>query len=321
MVQVRVLSAADVSRLLDAAALRRALESALVAQSNGLADVPPRIMAAAPSGLLAAMPGFLADAGNGMLATKLVSIYPDNVDAPSHQGFIAYFDATTGTLLALMDAELITEDRTAGTAAIAADLLARDDADTLTLIGAGAQGRAHVRAFAPLREWKHVHIVSRTPANADALAEYAASVGLAPSIAVVAIDDLRAAIASSSVVALCTHADTAVFDDAWVGEGTHVSSVGSRAELPVGLVNDGNVIVVDHEGAVTTPPPAGAAEVQHAVGAIEIGSLIARPSMGRRTAEQVTVYKSTGHAVQDIAAAHLVYTSACRDEVGVVIEF
>jgi ornithine cyclodeaminase/alanine dehydrogenase-like protein (mu-crystallin family) len=319
---VRVLSAADVASLLVAADLRHALEAALVAQSEGLADVPPRIAAVAPTGMLAAMPGFLDDGGDGLLATKLVSIFPDNADAPSHQGLIAYFDAATGTPLALMDAELITEERTAGTAAIAADLLARPTADTLTIVGSGAQGRAHLRAFGPIRQWSTIRLLSRTRTHADALAEYATTLGLAATVEVVSIDDVDDAVRVSAVVALCTHADHAVFTAEVTAPGTHVSSVGSRAELPTGLVGRGGVIVVDHVGAATTAPPAGAAELQglDAGDVTELGALIAGSAAGRSDDAEITIYKSTGHAVQDLAAAHLVFRRAVAASVGTSVE-
>lgn len=317
---VRVLSSDDVRELLDSTELRQALEAALVAQSEGRADVPPRIAATAPRGLLAAMPGYLADGGDGVLATKLVTIYPDNLDTPSHQGLIAYFDARSGTPLAVLDAEVITEERTAATAAIAADLLARPDADTLTIIGAGAQGHAHLRAFAKLRAWSTLRLVSRTQTNAETLAEYAASLGFVADIDVAGIADVDDALADTSVVALCTHAGSAVFDPAVIGRNCHVSSVGSRAELPTELVSIDNVLVVDHLGAVSTPPPAGATEVQGANHAIELGSLVADPQRGHPRSGQLTVYKSTGHAVQDLAAAQLVYSKAVAGGIGTLVD-
>jgi ornithine cyclodeaminase/alanine dehydrogenase-like protein (mu-crystallin family) len=152
------------------------------------------------------------------------------------------------------------------------------------------------------------------------LAEFAAASGGYGTIEVIDIAALRPAIEQASVIAMCTHADMGVFDGSWVRAGTHVSSVGSRAELPQDLVTASNVIVVDHDGAVTTPPPAGAAEVQHAAGAISVGSLLRDPRRGRTSGEQITVYKSTGHAVQDIAAAHLVYEKAVAAGLGVIVE-
>ena len=155
-----VVDAVQVAELLEPAALRAALEDAMEGLSAGRADVPPRIGAATGSGILGAMPGYLEGVG---LAAKLVSVFPENIDVPSHQGLIALFDDATGTPLAIMDAQVITERRTAMTAAIAADLLANDDADVLTIVGGGAQAVAHAQAFTPLRPWREVRVHNRDP--------------------------------------------------------------------------------------------------------------------------------------------------------------
>lgn len=325
MPTVRILDADHVRTLLDRARLRVALEAALVAQSEGLADVPPRIAAAAPNGLLAAMPGYLAGSGGepDILGTKLVAIFPGNVDTPSHQGVIAYFDPATGTPLALMDAEVITEERTAGTAAIATDLLARPDARILTIVGAGAQGRAHVAAFGPLRPWSEIRIVSRSQPSAAVLAADA-RFGFGADVVIRgnfdAVDD---AVDGADVVALCTHADQAVIDPQRVAPGAHVSSVGSQAELPIALLDGERTIVVDHVGAVTTAPPAGAAELQHLAGdrVLEIGRLIVEPTRGRQGDDStaITIYKSTGHAVQDLAASKLIFDAAVDADIGTLV--
>ncbi len=317
MPTLRVINAAQVSELLEPGQLRSALEVALVAQAGGKANVPPRIAAAAPNGMVAAMPGYLDGVG---LATKIVSIFPGNVGLPSHMGVIVYFDVATGMPLALLDAEKITEDRTAMAAAIATDLLARADASVLTIVGAGAQGKAHVEAFGALRDWQEVRVVSRNRNSATVLAAQART-AFTPKVTVANFNGFEEAVRGADVVALCTHAAEAVIDPAWVGPGCHVSSVGSQAELPVGLVGVGP-LVVDHLGAVTTEPPAGAAEIQHVLpdSVTELGALIASGDGGRTGSDQITVYKSTGHAVQDIAAARLVYDLAQASSVGVLID-
>ena len=321
MLNVLVINAEQVAELLDPEELRVSLEEALIAHSAGQASVPPRIAAETPSGLLAAMPGYSAAHG-GVLATKLVSVFPGNREhgLPSHMGLIALFDHVTGTPLAIMDAEVITEMRTAGTAAIGADLCARSDADVLTIVGAGAQARAHVHAFGPLRAWKEIRFINRTqPAAVVVAAQARASLGAKVVIAS-DFDDFESAVRGADVVALTTHSDSGVIDGSWIDPGTHVSSVGSSSELPLNLVGVGP-LVVDHRGTVTTAPPAGAAEIQglDPDSVIELGELLAGTRQGRTDADQVTVYKSTGHAVQDLAAAQLVYGAAVAANVGVSV--
>ena len=283
--------------------------------SAGRADVPPRVAARAPNGLLAAMPGYLDGVG---LAAKLVSIFPNNSDMPSHQGLIALFSIETGSPLAILDAEVITEARTAMTAAIATDLLARPDATILTIVGGGAQARAHVEAFASLRPWTEVRIVNRTLSGAEDVARRARHAGLTGARAVA---DGGEAVAEADVVALCTHAEDAVIDPATLRPGCHVSSVGSMAELPISLAT-ADVVVVEWRDSVVVPPPAGAAELQGLSPdqVIELGDLIAGRAIGRRDDTQISVYKSTGHAVQDVATARLVYDEAVRADIGITIE-
>jgi ornithine cyclodeaminase len=315
MPTVRFIDAETVRRLLEEPGLRVVLEAAMDGYSAGRADVPPRGAATTPDGILLAMPGYLEGAG---LAAKLVSVFPGNVGIPSHQGLIVLFDAVTGTPLAVLDAEVITEARTATVAAIAADLLARNDAAVLTIVGGGAQARAHAEAFAPLRDWSEVRVVNRTPARARAVAAVAeAALSEVGGGATVRTTEDAAAIIGADVVALCTHADAGVIDPVHIGSGVHVSSVGSAAELPPELAR-ADVVVVEWRDSVAVPPPAGAAELQSLSpdDVIEVGDLIAGRATGRTDRAQVTVYKSTGHAVQDVATARLVYDRALAARVG-----
>ena len=313
MSDLRFINRGQVSELLAPEVLRPALEAALRALALGEADVPPRIAAYATDGLLATMPGHLDGVG---LAAKVVTVFPGNT--PSHQGVIVLADASTGTPLAIIDAEVITERRTAMTAAIAADRLARDDAQVLTIVGAGAQGHAHMQAFGPLRAWSEVRVVSCRRNSATVLAAEA-RFGFGPEVTINEFDRFEEAVAGADVLALCTHAADPVIDPGWLSPGTHVSSVGSRAELPDALVRPG--VVVDQLGAVTAPPPAGAIELQHipVADVVELGALLDDASLGRQTEHQVTVYKSTGHAVQDIAAARVVFDAAVAAGVGTML--
>lgn len=318
MPTVRIIDAASVHRLIDPAQLRAGLEEAMDGLSAGRANVPPRVAAVTPAGFLAAMPGYLEGVG---MAAKLVSVFPDNQDTPSHQGLVALFRAETGTPVAILDAEIITEARTAMTAAIATDLLARPESEVLTIVGGGAQARAHAEALVPLRPWREVRITNRTPARAQEVAAVASDAAAGTGATVTVVGDRGEAVVGADVVALCTHAEEAVIDPTQIGPGTHVSSVGSSAELPVALAG-ADVVVVEWRDCVAVAPPAGAAELQGlSPGAvIELGDLIAGRTTGRVGDDQITVYKSTGHAVQDVAAARLVYDAAVAADEGVVVD-
>lgn len=309
MSEVLVLSRQEVDRLLDRAALRQVLLDAFVALSSGRTDVPPRIATRSPAGMLVAMPGHVPAAG---MAVKLVSVFPGNreLDLPSHLGLIALFDGTNGSPLAVMDAALITEVRTSMTAAIAADLLSRDDAAILTIIGAGAQAHGHLQTFAPIRRWREVRLVNRTRARADELAGQHADV--------IVFDDVATAVRGADVVACCTDAPQPPFALADLGDGVHVSSVGVGEEVPREVLDAAHLVAVEWRGAVEQRPPAGARELQgrDPRSVVELGELLAGPSSDRVERNQLTVYKSTGHAVEDVVAARLVYDAARRTGTG-----
>jgi ornithine cyclodeaminase len=312
MADLLVIARAEVERLLDRDALRTALEVAFVAFSAGRADVPARIAARSEAGLVAAMPGYVPGPG---LAVKLVSVFPGNArhGLDTHLGVVALFDDRTGLPLAVMDAAALTQVRTSTAAALAAGVLARADADTLAVLGAGVQARGHLEAFAGLRQWRSVRLWNRTRARAETLAAERPGVSV--------VDRVVDAVAGAGVVLCCTDAGSAVFDGADLAEGAHVSSVGVGAELPADVVDRADVVAVEWRGAATEPPPAGARELQGRDPAtvVELGEILAGRAPGRTGPSQLTVYKSTGHAVEDVAAARLVYDAARAAGAGCVV--
>jgi len=306
------LSRADVEALLDVDALLDALAGAFVAFSSGTASVPPRGAASVPgAGLLGAMVGFVPDAG---LAAKLVSVFPgnDRLGIPSHQALIALFDDATGTPLAVMDGTYITAIRTAAAAAVAARALAREDARVLAILGAGVQGGTHLTAFTRVRDFAEIRVASRDQAKAAALAARHPRARVAASF--------EEAVRGAGVVACCTDAREPILRRAWLQPGVHVSSVGGTfgPELDPDTLAAARVFV-EWRGAVTNAPPAGARELQgFDVGRVtEVGEVLAGTRPGRRSADEVTVYKATGHAMEDVAAARLVYDRARATGTGI----
>jgi len=299
------LSRADVERVLDVDAMLEALAAALIAFSAGTTSVPPRVAAVVHGrGLLGAMPGYVPGVA---LETKLVSVFPENDHhgLPSHQGVIALFDESSGTPLALMDGTRITAIRTGGAAAVAARTLAREDASVLAILGAGAQGWSHLETFPRVRKFREIRIASRNPERAQALA---ARHPLA--LAVASFED---AVRGADVVACCTDAREPILRRDWLQPGVHVSAVGGTfgPELDRETVAAARVFV-EWRGAVTNAPPAGAHELQglDPESVTEIGEVLAGRRPGRQSRDEITLYKSTGHAVEDAATARLVYDRA-----------
>jgi alanine dehydrogenase len=292
-----------VRRLLDLDGLIERLAYAFVELSAGRASVPPRIAARSADGLLAAMPGYLS----GILATKLVAVFPQNHGhgLPSHQALIALFDAVDGTPLAVMDGTHITAARTGAASALSTRVLARPDARVLAVLGAGVQGRSHLEAHARVRDFSEIRVASRDPDHAEKLAaEFGASV--APSF----VEATRGA----DVVCFCTDASAPVSEPGWFRPGAHVTSVGASAggpELDPATIRAADLLVVEHRDAFK-PYPGGAHELQglDPSAAAELGEVISGSRPGRTSPQQLTVYKSMGHAVEDAVAADLVYSAA-----------
>jgi alanine dehydrogenase len=223
MTELVVLSEDDVRSVLDLEELAEALASALIALSEGTVSVPARMAARGPSGLLGTMPGYVPGLG---LAAKVVSVYPENPRSgrPAHHALIAVFDEVSGAPCALMGATYITAIRTALTAALVARALARPQSTSLAIIGAGVQADAHLSAFSHLMELDDTRIASRHVSKAAELAERHAGAVVAATV--------EEALDGADVICCCTDAQDSVLADAWLGPGTHVSSVGSGPELP-----------------------------------------------------------------------------------------
>jgi len=304
------LSQEDVVRLLDIDRLLEALAGAFVELSAGRTSVPPRIAARTPAGgLLGAMPGFIS----GVLEAKLVSVFPQNHvrGIPSHQGLIALFDENTGSPLAVMDGVAITAIRTGAAAAVAARFLARPDASILAILGAGVQGRSALAAFPRIRQFAEIRIASRAVEKAQALAAEAPNAHASPSF--------EEAVRGADVICLCTDAREPVIKYEWLKPGAHVSSVGGTfgPEIDPRTIALGTLFVETRD-AVKSAPPAGAHELQGLApdGVTEIGEVIAGNKPGRADASELTVYKSTGHAVEDAVAVKLVYDRAVAEGAG-----
>ncbi|MEN3340978.1 MAG: hypothetical protein V7644_382 [Actinomycetota bacterium] len=308
-----VLTRADVEELLDLDELAGALARAHEELSAGTVSMPPRIAAlAGAAGLLGAMPAYLPSAG---LGCKLVTLFPHNADRPTHQAAIMLVDPANGTPLALLDGTYITATRTAVAAALAAGLLAREDARVLAILGSGVQARSHARAFARVRPWSEIRVAGRDPAKVEQLA---AEVGAT------AAASFEEAVRGADVVAATTHSAEPVVRLDWVAPGTHVSSVGYNApgsELDAELVRAA-LVVVESRSSSFAPPPGGAPELAGVdpAAAIELGELVAGSRPGRVDPQAITLYKSVGVAVQDLAAAALVLAAARERGAGLEIE-
>jgi alanine dehydrogenase len=332
---VLVLSDDDVQGLLDRHALVEAVAAGLAALSAGTASMPPRVAAtvAPHHALLVAMPGFLGGAppGDAILGAKLVSVFPGNAGTPwpTHQGVIVLFDPATGAPDALVAATVLTAERTAAVSALATRLLADPRAEVLAVLGTGVQARAHALAVARVcPALAEIRIAGRSRAKAEALAGE-----LAPLLAVPARaeETVAEALAGAGVVCACTSSPDPVVRRQWLSPGVHVNSVGFTVEgreVDAATVAEA-LVVVESRSAALAPFPAGANDLlwplrDGLIGAdhvsTELGELVLATKAGRTSPTEITLFKSVGIAVEDLAAASLVVTAARAQRVGIQVE-
>jgi alanine dehydrogenase len=248
---------------------------------------------------------------------KVVSIFPENRlrGDESHFGVVLLFETETGRPIAYLDAASITAIRTAAVSAVATRLLARDDAGDLALLGAGVQARTHLAALREVRPLRRVRVWSRRPESA---ARFAVEEGARHGLPVEAVPSAAAAVAGADLVCTVTSSHQPVLAGEWLSPGAHVNAVGaslatareldSAAVARARLFVDRRESTVNESGDYLVPLREGLITPDHIQG--EIGELLLGRLAGRRSPGEITLFKSLGLAVEDLAAAHHVYRQA-----------
>jgi len=320
------LNRSEVESLLNLDQLIECLAPAMASLSAGNVSMPARgvVEIQENRGLLASMPVYVPSSQT--LSTKLVTVYPDNerLGIPSHQAVVLVFDSKTGTPLAMMDGASITAIRTAAGSALATRLLARPEAQVLSVLGTGVQARTHARAITRVRQIREVRVWGRSQQKIDALVK---DLTLAPGVRVRAVPQLKEALAGAEIICACTHSAEPVVVGEWLEQGAHVNSVGLNAqgcEVDEAAVLKA-LVVVESRDAALAPAPSGANDLLWPIQKglmtrdhihAEIGELVSGARPGRTSAVQITIYKSVGVAVQDAVAARLVLDAARARGVG-----
>lgn len=292
------------------------MREAMTGLSRGETRQLPRgIVDLAGGRMFGTMPGALA--ADGVFGAKLISVFPDNFAAgrPSHQGVVALFDPDSGAPLAVLDANELTAIRTAAASAAATDVLAREDAHTLAILGYGEQAWRHVEAIRTIRPIASVTVWGR---DADKARAFAERVERELDIAAIAAPSVAGAVAQADVICAVTAASEPILCGDAVRDGTHVNLVGSGRDGPteadVALVAKARFFAdhrdsVERQGAeLRRAIAAGAVTGDHLLG--EIGEVMNGCLAGRVADEDVTIYKSLGHVVQDLASAWHVYRAS-----------
>jgi len=302
----------DVRAVLSMGDLIDAMEAAVVAFSAGRVIQPVRAVLATPGGFFASMPAFLGS--TPAMGAKLVTVFHGNTGKglPTHLATIVLLDPETGGLLAVMDGRYITEVRTSAASAVAVRHLARPEASTLAIIGSGVQARSHLEALSLVRKLTDVRCWSPTAANARKFVEESRSYPIRVA------ESSEAAVRGADIIVLVTASNTPVIENSWVQSGACVVSVGAcrptQREMPPELVTRGRLVVDTRAAALTESGDVVQGIREGRFGedhiAAELGQVAADPKLGRTDASQVTIFKSLGMAVEDVAAAELAYRRA-----------
>ncbi len=321
-----VLSQREVGSLLSIADCIDVMSDALSALANGEAVVPLRSVTMLPGqNAFAMMPAHLGS--RQVVGAKVITFFNGNSATPydCHQGAVLLFETQHGRLIAIMDATTITTVRTAAVTAVATRLLSRPNSGVLAILGAGVQARAHLEAMSLVRPIREVRVWSRSTERARSLVAYAGKeFGIEGRVSGTAAEAVRGA----DVVCTTTSATEPVLQGAWLSPGTHVNAIGasvpSGREIDTETVRRSRLYVDRRESALREPGDMlvplgeGAITPDHIVG--EIGEVLTGKAPGRRDAQEITLFKSLGLAVEDVAAAQFVHARALELGVGAQLE-
>lgn len=288
-----------VRRLLRMERLIPAMEQALADLSAGRVVQPLRVVVpiAEHHGFLGVMPAYA-----GAVGAKLVTFYPHNKGVPTHHAMILLFRPETGEPIAVMDGRLITEMRTGAVSAVATRMLARADSTVLAILGSGVQARSHLHALRLARSFSEVRVWS--PHNAGMFAEQ---------FNLRATASAEEAVRGADVVVVATTSREPVLAGEWLSPGAHVNAVGAvrpdRRELDDEVLSRAQIYVESREAALQESGDIIAAGRVSA----EIGEVVAGAKPGRKSTQDITLFKSVGVAVEDVVAADLVYRAALEE--------
>jgi ornithine cyclodeaminase/alanine dehydrogenase-like protein (mu-crystallin family) len=327
--KVLVVTQAEVERLLPMRECIDLMAETLAALSRGQLEQPLRtvIRPRNGTGLMALMPAYRSgDAA--AFGLKAICIFPENVvrGKDAHQGSVMLFSGETGELRALMNASAITAIRTAAVSAVATRLLAREDACELAIIGSGVQARAHLAAMACIRSIKRARVVSRNMEHACRFVEeMQASVPFVIEPIVSAKDALHGA----DLIVTATTAQDSVVKREWIAPGAHINAVGTYSpmtrEIDTATMATASLFVDRRESALSEAGDYLLAAGEGAIGpesiCAEIGEVVTGAKPGRRSSTEITLFKSLGLAVEDLASAEFIYRQAQTHGVGTWVEF
>ncbi|MGZ9256341.1 MAG: ornithine cyclodeaminase family protein [Candidatus Binatia bacterium] len=321
------MSEKQVKSLIDLDELIGALEQAHIQYSTGKAVMPVRLVVPLPHirGRITSMPGYLNE--DKALGMKVVTYFQDNPtqNLPAILATIMLFSSDTGKMIAAMDGGYITAIRTACASALATRTLANPDTPVLGILGAGVQARAHIQALTRVRQLSLIKLYSPSGKSARSIKQ---DLEKPCAIPIEVVDSAQAAVRDSDLLVTVTTAKEPIVHAEWLKPGVHINAVGSHRpdlrEIDGATLKRAKVVVDSREAVMAECGDILLALKEQSIGAAEIhgeiGEVLAGAKTGRSSPSEVTLYKSVGIAIQDVAAAQMVYRKALAQNVGTHVE-
>jgi ornithine cyclodeaminase len=325
--KVLIVNQSEVRQLLPMAECIDVMADAFRALANGEAILPLRPVLWLPEkyGALGMMPSYLGDIQ--AMGLKVVSVFPHNhgTEYDSHIGAVMLYETKHGQLLSIIDASAITAIRTAAVSGLATRLLAREDAGDVAILGSGVEARTHLAAMLAVREVRRVRVWSRNGEHSQYFAEKASK---RHDLRIEAVTTAQEAVDGADIICTTTSAPEPILLGEWIAPGAHVNAVGSSVaftrELDTAAVVKSRLYVdrrestINEAGDFLFPKQEGAIGDDHIVG--EIGELLLGTVAGRQSADEITLFKSLGLAIEDLAAANYIYKKALETGTGTAVE-
>ena len=328
MIEVLIVNQAEVPRLLPMKECVDVMARAFASLARGHAEMPVRqiLWLDEKRGALGLMPAHLAN--HAALGLKAVTFFPRNegTELDSHQGAVLLFETGRGRLLAVIDATSLTSVRTAAVSGLATRLLARPEAADLALVGSGVEARTHLEAMLAVRALKRIRVASKTFERAKSFADRESK---RHGVTVTPCRSVEEAVTGADIVCTVTSSREPVVRGAWLAPGAHVNAVGSS--VPVARELDSDAVkrarlFVDHResalaeaGDFLLARADGAVTDDHIVG--DLGQLVTGQLPGRQSPTEITLFKSVGLAIEDVAAAQHIHSKARGAKIGTFLEF
>ncbi|HEV7747156.1 MAG TPA: ornithine cyclodeaminase family protein [Pyrinomonadaceae bacterium] len=327
--KILILSHDEVVELLPMKECIAVMRDALIALASGQAHQPLRTIIRPPdaAGLMGLMPSYMSGA-NAAFGLKAICVFPENpaIGKDAHQGAVLLFSAETGELQAMMNASAITAIRTAAVSGVATDLLAREAAGKLAILGTGVQARSHLAAMSEVRSIKQCKIASRRMEHAEKFAE---EMSRSFSFPIEPVATVREAVADADLIVTATNTTEPILEREWISPGAHLNLVGasrpnarevdSATMAAASVFVDRRVSTINESGDYIFALNEGAIGPDHI--RAELGEVLKGVWPGRTAIDEITLFKSLGLAIEDLAAAEYLYRNAKQQHAGTWVEY